>query len=151
MFAKKENMPIVSSKANENMIETIIGAGVVFDGKITGSATLRIDGKLMGDTEVSGLVIVGETGEIKGNVTADRLLIAGQLVGQVKATERVEIVSGGRLIGDVQTASFVVADGSVFNGNCQMGDQTVPAVPHNSQPSGSFILEEEQDFETDEI
>lgn len=147
MFTKKETMPIVSNKAGENVIETIIGTGVVFNGKVSGSATIRIDGTLIGDTEITGLVIVGESGKIKGNVTSDRLLIAGQLEGQVKASERVEIVSGGRLVGDVQTASFIVADGSVFNGNCQMGSQNVPASSFSDQTPTAMIEDREESEE----
>lgn len=133
MFSKKDGS-IQTGRANENTIETIIGPGVVFEGKITGNATIRVDGSLIGDTSISGLMIVGETGQVTGNVDTDRLLVAGRLEGQVKAAERVEIVSGGYLVGDVQTASFVVADGATFNGNCRMGSAlTIPLLEESNE------------------
>ncbi len=143
MFGKKEANTNI--RTTSQVIETIIGPGVIFEGSIRGDATIRVDGKVKGNTDIKGCVIIGENGSIVGDVKTDRILIAGKMNGQINATERVEIVSGGNLLGDIVTKTIVIADGGVFEGNCRMsGNHPDPDMPKLAESSGAaaeYVIE----------
>jgi cytoskeletal protein CcmA (bactofilin family) len=46
--------------------------------------------------------------------------IAGQVTGDVTASERVDLQTGGRLVGDVKASRFTIADGASFKGSVDM-------------------------------
>jgi cytoskeletal protein CcmA (bactofilin family) len=101
-------------------IETIIGAGTVFQGTITANGTVRIDGGLKGDVVTKGDVVIGDSGKIEGNLEARNVIIAGQMQGNVGATGKLEVAASGRITGDLRVKSLVIDDGAVFQGNCRM-------------------------------
>ena len=105
---------------SSNMVETIIGQGVLFEGTVTASTTLRIDGTLKGEIQSSGAVIIGEGGQVVGNITAQQLLIAGSVTGKVEVGDKTEFTETGYLQGDLVTDVLVITDGAVFDGSCKM-------------------------------
>lgn len=101
-------------------IETIIGAGTVFQGTIRATGSVRIDGGLKGDVITKGDVVIGDSGRIEGNLEARNVLVAGQMQGNIGATGKLEIAASGRITGDLRVKSLVIDDGALFQGNCQM-------------------------------
>lgn len=101
-------------------IETIIGAGTVFQGTITAKGTVRIDGGLKGDIVTKGDVVIGDSGKIEGNLEARNVIIAGEMQGNIGATGKLEVASSGRITGDLRVKSLVIDDGAIFQGNCRM-------------------------------
>ena len=67
-----------------------------------------------------GTLIVGESANIEANIVVDNLLVSGDVRGSIEIKKRVEIFSTGRLLGNVKTTTFVIQEGAVFEGNCQM-------------------------------
>jgi cytoskeletal protein CcmA (bactofilin family) len=125
--------PLVDSKGPQKMaepsrVETIIGPGATIKGEINTRGTVRVDGNVEGKVNADGSVIVGEKGVINAEVTAGLVVIGGTVHGKVNGRDKVEILSTGRLHGDVSTkpARFVVAEGVIFEGRCSMG-QAEPA------------------------
>jgi cytoskeletal protein CcmA (bactofilin family) len=115
------------SKGPEEMVDTskvdtVVGAGSVLKGDIHSRGTLRIDGNVEGNVRADATVIVGEKGIVKANVIANHVVIGGTVHGNVNGREKVEILSTGRMYGDVITAAakFVVAEGVIFEGRCTM-------------------------------
>lgn len=122
------DQPLLNSKGPEKMaepskMETIIGPGATIKGEVHTRGTLRVDGNVEGKVNADGSVIVGEKGVVNAEVTAGHVVIGGTVHGKVNGREKVEILSTGRLHGDVSTkpAKFVVAEGVVFEGRCSMG------------------------------
>ena len=123
MFGKKP-APTVSV----DKVDTIIGKDTSFQGTIKAQGTLRIDGKLEGEIDCQGDVVIGETGSITAGVKAKNLLIAGLIKGNVNISNKLEIASTGKLEGDIQsTSSLIIDDGALFQGNCQMMKSTSTA------------------------
>jgi len=115
MFNRKKDQEI-----NPEKIETIIGANVVFEGRLSTEGSVRIEGQLQGEITAKGDLIIGETGRIKASVQARHILLAGEITGNVKTGGRLEIGSTGRLNGDVDVASLIIEDGGILQGNCKM-------------------------------
>lgn len=110
----------MDNSAKADIMETIIGETTIFDGCITSSATLRIDGTLNGEIKSKGTVIVGPSGKIKGNIKASQLYIAGYIEGNISGDERIEFSSSGHLLGDLNTTNLVVEQGAAIDGKCKM-------------------------------
>lgn len=113
--AKKKNDAI-----NTGMINTIIGNNSKIEGVLTASESTRIDGVLEGRIMSESSVIVGETGEVVGDITAIEILVAGIVYGNLIAKERIEMTSTGRVLGDLITRTLVIDEGASFKGNCTM-------------------------------
>ncbi|MEW6622382.1 MAG: polymer-forming cytoskeletal protein [Bacillota bacterium] len=113
MFKKKE-------AANFDKIDTIIGKGTAFHGNIKAEGTLRVDGKIEGEIESQGDILIGESGVVIGGIKARNILVAGIIKGDVVISGRIEIASSGKLEGDINTSSLIIDEGALFQGSCQM-------------------------------
>ena len=65
-------------------------------------------------------MVIGEKGQVKANLRARNVLVAGLVKGNISALGKVEVASTGKIYGDLQVASLVIDDGAVFQGSCQM-------------------------------
>ena len=102
------------------MGETIIGSNISIDGELTGEDAVIIYGQVRGRVDVKDIVIVGEGGQVEADVHSGALEIVGFVQGNVSADERIEIQSGGRLVGDIRAPRVLIADGAAFKGNVNM-------------------------------
>ncbi|MBN1572093.1 MAG: polymer-forming cytoskeletal protein [Deltaproteobacteria bacterium] len=97
-----------------------IAEGITVEGKITGNKSVGIDGNFKGELDISSKVVVGETGEIKGNITAEDVEISGKVVGNIIADNFMEAKPTGQIIGDIEASRLVIEDGAIFEGNITM-------------------------------
>ena len=118
----------VDETVGSNDIETIIGKNTAFTGQISGSGSVRIDGRVDGGIAVSGNVVIGESGIVVGDISASSLLISGSVTGNVAAEEKLTILTSGQLVGDIRCRQFNVADGGVFQGRSEMAPRVTVAV-----------------------
>lgn len=114
-----------SQSAGIVRVESVIGSDLIVRGEIQSLGTLRVDGQVEGKITAGGSIIIGEKGTVKADITADYIIIGGTVKGDITAREKVEIVSTGRLYGNVYTkpAKFVVCEGSIFDGGCTMTEE----------------------------
>lgn len=102
---------------------TIIGAGVVLEGKLSSNGNIRIDGAINGDINANGSVTVGETGEITGEIKAEVISIGGKVTGSINSKEKAVLESKAVLKGDIVTKILVVEAGAIFDGSSKMSDK----------------------------
>ena len=100
---------------------TLLAKGVLIKGEIRVDGTVRIDGRLEGEIHTKGTVVIGEDGMVQGTVTAGTLINSGKVKATVTATERIQLLKTGTLIGEVHTPNFAMEDGSKFQGLSDMG------------------------------
>ena len=117
MFGK--NQP-VKGPPTSSEIETMIGLDTVVHGTLASKGSIRVDGKLEGGVSEASSVIVGEHGEIQGDVTAGYAVIGGKIVGNIFASAAIEILHSAEIHGDIKTAALTIAEGATFEGNCTM-------------------------------
>lgn len=117
---------------NDN-IETHIGSTASLSGILKAEGTIRIDGVFEGEIETAANVIVGPKGKVKADIRARNVLVAGRVMGNIAAHERLEIVASGGVRGDVESAVFYLEEGAIFQGQSRM--------PQSEDPS-RFLLEE---------
>ncbi len=106
---------------------TTIAQGSKVKGSISGSTPLRIEGELDGRVALDATVTVAKSGILKGEVKADAVQISGKVIGNVSGRERVEVLAGGSLEGDVVSPRFVIIEGAFYKGQVEMrGDSPAP-------------------------
>src|SRR5262245_38042659 len=98
-----------------------IGKSVVIKGELTASEDLIIDGTVEGKIELkNNALTIGVEGRVKADILAKVAVVHGQVVGNVKATERVDIRDDGSLDGDLSAPRIAIADGAHFRGSIDM-------------------------------
>ena len=107
-------------KNKDVRITTIIGKGAECNGDFNAEGSVRIDGVINGDVTVNGTLIVGTTGCINGDVNARTAVVGGEIYGNVIMTEKTELTSTARVIGNITTLLIVIDENAVFQGNCNM-------------------------------
>ena len=104
-------------------ITSVLGPGVIWEGKISGSGGVRIEGTFEGPIALRGMLVVGESGRVTcENIRANTVIVAGAVRGNI-TTQKLEIRATGRVWGDVVTTSFVTEDGGFLRGQIRMEDQ----------------------------
>ena len=107
-------------------INTLLGDGSRFKGTVECEGTMRVDGRVDGKVLARDSVIVGETGTIKADIMAPNIVIGGKVTGNITAENKVELLPAAQLYGDIQTPILAIAEGVVFQGNCNMKGKVEP-------------------------
>ncbi len=114
MFGNKNN-----GNKKEKM-ETIIGKGTKIEGDVSTKGSIRVEGEIRGKIEAGGDFLVGKSGKIASDVKAQKIVIAGQIEGDIKAEEKIELLAGGVLKGDLVTKILKIEEGAKFMGNSKI-------------------------------
>lgn len=105
-----------------------IGKSVVIKGELSGSEDLIIEGQVDGKIELrENVLTIGPNGKIKAQIFAKAVIVQGEVVGNVSATEKVDIRDNGSLDGDIASPRVAIAEGAHFRGSIDM--QRVGAKP----------------------
>ena len=98
----------------------VIGAKTRIKGDITGDENVTVDGLVEGSIKISRDLRVGPGGSVKATVSAQSIVIAGELIGDCQATQRVQIDATGRMTGNIRAPRVVIVEGASFRGNSDM-------------------------------
>ncbi len=100
---------------NENT-NCIIGEGSVFNGRFYVNGSILIEGKFEGDIKTDDQLIVGPTGKVKTDIIAKRVTIAGTLIGNIVASEEVNLLQSGKVLGNITTPKLTIEPGVITEG-----------------------------------
>jgi cytoskeletal protein CcmA (bactofilin family) len=98
----------------------VIGAKTQFKGEITGSEPVLVEGLVEGTIRITGPLRIGPGGTVKATVAAQSVVVAGEMVGDCQATDRVEVEAAGRLTGNIRAPRVVIIEGATFRGTSDM-------------------------------
>ncbi|WP_133478526.1 bactofilin family protein [Cognatilysobacter segetis] len=101
--------------------ESVIASDISIEGKIQGAGNVRIAGRFTGDIAVEGDLTIEVGARVNGGVKARRVVVAGELEGNVESAQRVEVVESGSMIGDVKAGTVTVAAGARMRGMVEFG------------------------------
>jgi cytoskeletal protein CcmA (bactofilin family) len=100
---------------------TLLAKGVLLTGEIHVEGTVRIDGRLDGEIQTKGQVIIGEDGLVQGTITAGTVISSGRIKAKVTAIERVQLLKTATLIGEVHSPVLIMEEGARIQGVTDMG------------------------------
>lgn len=89
-------------------------------GELRFDASFRVDGKLTGTVQSEGDLIVGESGEIEGELKIGQVFVSGTVRGVIHAERKIQIAPGGKVYAEIDTPALVIEDGATFEGRCSM-------------------------------
>lgn len=108
------------NKINTSNYITIIGKNTTFNGNLECAGSVRVDGNLNGDVKILGNLLICDEASIIGNIEALSVNIAGTVHGNIHTKEFLKLQSKARLEGDIKVKSFIVDQGAVFRGKCEV-------------------------------
>lgn len=120
-FESLLKLPVGPAPAN-----TIIASGMTLTGTLQGEGTLHIEGKVIGELDIKGAVLVTKNGEVHGPIATDTIQVAGSVEGDITAREQLHLEANGSIDGDISAASLMIEHGGSFNGRSTMLKKSAP-------------------------
>lgn len=102
---------------------TILGSDATFKGELSFTGIARIQGTLEGTVHTGGELHVEPGGTVKASIEAKHIIVDGTVVGDLTASERVELLAHSQVKGDVMAKTLVVVEGAAFTGQCTIGPE----------------------------
>jgi cytoskeletal protein CcmA (bactofilin family) len=125
-------MPVPAhSERPEGEINTLLGRGSEFEGKLTFEGTVRIDGKLSGEIFSDDVLVIGEGAQISAEIEVGVIIVEGNVTGNIRAKRAVELHAPARMKGNIETPSLYIDKGVMFEGHCKMDTSPPPRAAAN--------------------
>lgn len=118
---------------------TLIAEGTEIEGKFSFSGTATVNGRLRGEIISNDALIVGEKGVINASIHAGVVHISGEVVGDVNASERLELHGHCRVYGDVESPVVIIEEGALLEGQCRMGHNRSAEVSQQASRDPSVV------------
>jgi len=109
------------------LIDSYISENASIKGDLKCDGNLRIEGLVEGTVECMGNVIIGPKATVRAEVRARNVSVQGTVEGGIDG-ERVEVLSGGRVLGDVTVVDLLLDEGGLVRGHVIMRKDEVPQV-----------------------
>ncbi len=134
--AHVSHAPEIEAKRHMDKDVVNIGKSVVIKGELNGSEDLTVEGNVEGKIELREHVLtIGPHGKIKAEVFAKAVIVLGEVVGNITASEKVDIRDNGSVDGDIVSPRVAIAEGAHFRGSVDMQRKAAPVTP--PQPAKS--------------
>ena len=114
MFNEKKGTPMTEAQRN------VIAANTKIVGNIESDGDFRIDGRVEGDVQTQGRVVIGKQGEVKGSITCTNADIEGVFEGNLKVSDTLSLSATAQVSGDTVVGKLSVEPGASLNGTCSM-------------------------------
>ena len=105
---------------------TTVGETIIISGKLQGDEDLTVQGRIEGSISLTKDLFIESTGIVKADVNVRNIHISGVLVGNIVASEKVEVAVDGRMVGDINAPRVLIYDGAHFKGQIDMGNLETP-------------------------
>jgi len=124
MWKEKTDM-----KKKDTEIKAYMGEDTIFNGLLNFTGTVRIDGKFEGQVITEDTLIIGETGHLTAEISAGTVVCMGYVEGTVIASQKIEIHSTSKVVGNIQSPALHIELGGVFDGTCDMSGKETKIIP----------------------
>src|SRR5262245_19752291 len=131
MLARSKNMKTPKS----GDLIALIDEGSQIKGKYTFEGTVMLNGHFSGEIHTKDTLIVGEKGVVNASIRAGMVIVSGEVVGNVLATERVELRGTRGGFGEREAAVGRVGEGGPVQGHCKMTKGRPAEAAHGREPS----------------
>jgi cytoskeletal protein CcmA (bactofilin family) len=111
----------------EERTRVAVGRGATISGRLIFSEPVRIEGYFRGEVIAHDLVVIAQEGSVQGKVRAPRMLILGELRGDLNGSERVVLGPRARVYGRIETTSLTICEGAYIEGDIRMPNASIDA------------------------
>jgi len=107
---------------DEEKITGFFDSNTTIKGELTFRGSFRIDGFFEGKITSEATLIIGDEGRVKADIDVGTCIIRGEMIGTVKARERMEIHDKGKVTGTIITPRLMVEEGAFLEARCLTGE-----------------------------
>jgi len=108
--------------SSDQISANLITSGTTITGDVVCNGDIRIEGNLLGNLVTKGKLVIGASGEIKGEIQCVNSDIEGVVEGKIIVSELLSLKSTSKMLGDVVTSKLAIEPGAIFTGTCSMKD-----------------------------
>jgi cytoskeletal protein CcmA (bactofilin family) len=106
-------------------IASYLGPGLQIKGEISGNEDLKLDSRVEGLVSIGGFrLTVGPSAHLHADLVAREAVISGEVVGDISAADRIEIMKSASIVGDITTGKIVIEEGAYFKGGVEVGSNS---------------------------
>ena len=120
----------------------MLGAGTTIKGDIQSNGDFRVDGTLIGSIQSKGKIVIGETGNIEGEVVCRNADVSGKVKAQITVSELLTLKSTAKISGEITTSKISIEPGAKFSGTCNMSETTTGA--RVDKPAEDNVIKERE-------
>ncbi len=111
-----------------------LGRTITIKGEISGQDDLFLDGTFEGKIHIAeGSFTAGPNARVNAEIDAREIIVRGEVIGALKARERVQVWSTGKVTGPIETRGIVIEDGAVLHAKAEVRQKAVP--PQTAPPA----------------
>jgi cytoskeletal protein CcmA (bactofilin family) len=110
---------------NPNGSKNALASDVEIKGNLKFSGELSFDGKLEGEINTDGVLVLGDSAVVNGNINAQSVIVRGKITGNINAKEKIEIKTKTELFGDIRASKLMVEEGVTFVGKTEVNPNKV--------------------------
>jgi cytoskeletal protein CcmA (bactofilin family) len=126
-----------------NPSKNVLSSDVELKGNLKFSGELLFEGKLDGEIQTDGVLSLGDSAVINGNINAQSVVVRGKVNGNINAKEKIEIKAKAELFGDIRATKLVIEEGVTYVGKTEVNPNKVaptapprPIEPPKVEPAG---------------
>jgi cytoskeletal protein CcmA (bactofilin family) len=99
----------------------VVSKGTLIEGGFSSAENIRLDGRVQGTLKCDKRLVIGEAGQVAGEVNAAEAVIMGTVLGNVAIAGSLHLTATAKIEGDITAKLLTVDEGAVYNGKCQIG------------------------------
>ena len=129
-----------NKKFNKELINTVICEEATVKGAIHTQRSVRIEGRYDGEINAAGEIYIGINSTVKANIIGNNIVVAGEFIGEIEAVQGLQILSTGKVYGNIKAEKLLIEEGGIYKGHVNMDELTYdPATIE--QPIGDTELQ----------
>jgi cytoskeletal protein CcmA (bactofilin family) len=106
-----------------------LGSDVEIKGNLKFTGELTFDGKIDGEIQTDGVLNLGDSAVVNGNINAQTVVVRGKINGNIVAKEKIEIKTKAELFGDIRASKLSVEEGVTFVGKTEVNPNKISPTP----------------------
>ncbi len=123
---------------------SVISEQCQFQGTLDLQGSLRIDGNLEGNVDNAKYVTISKTGTVKGDITAQGVVVIGQMTGDIVA-ENVEILADAKITGNIRSKSILIEGGAKVSATIHVVGEEESPLAEEEIPAGKTAENNKKD------
>jgi cytoskeletal protein CcmA (bactofilin family) len=115
--------------------KNVLASDVEIKGNLKFSGELTFEGKIDGEIQTDGVLNLGDSAVVNGNINAQTVVVRGKVNGNINAKEKIEIKTKAELFGDIRASKLSVEEGVTFVGKTEVNPNKISPTP-SARPPG---------------
>jgi cytoskeletal protein CcmA (bactofilin family) len=117
--------------------KNVLASDVEIKGNLKFSGELTFEGKIDGEIQTDGVLNLGDSAVVNGNINAQNVVVRGKVNGNINAKEKIDIKTKTELFGDIRASKLSVEEGVTFVGKTEVNPNKVSPTPGARPPEAA--------------